>query len=71
MSNHFFRGPESVGFVVLGATAGALLASFVSASLIAPWAGGIVGAVLTPVAVGLPWRRLIRRAISSRTSSAI
>ncbi len=56
-----FFGPEAAGFVIVGATAGAVIAHFAHPCLMAAWAGGTAGALLLPVIFGLPWDSAIRR----------
>ena len=59
--NRIINGPEAAGFVILGATVGAVLATFAHSGLIFAWAGGTVGAMLLPVGVALPWAGAVRR----------
>ncbi len=54
--------PELVGFFILGGTAGALVSSLAYRLIgVPPLLGGIVCAVLLPLGIAIPWRRLVRR----------
>ena len=53
-------GPEAAGFVVVGATIGAVLTGAAHAGPLVVWAGGTGGALLFPCVVALPWEQGVR-----------
>ena len=63
--------PDLIGFVIVGATAGMVLSGGVEGGItIQSVAGSIVGGLLGPACIVMPWSRLFRP-LSARNSAPI